>query len=151
MNNKGIEGTYYKITGEEYWNKQLSAIQGEILAYILENHNVSFKSIQHYWSFETLSLMSAMQDLMSKGLVMKVPTKKQVEELQLLNPGWVLTEAEERQAKIQEKTIEIHALGEEYSRKRRELNRIFEKQEKAKLELSKLSKEENEFYHAERN
>ena len=153
MNNNNDE-TYYKVTGNEYTGeKSLSMYYKEILAYILKHHVVSFNSIRFYfsinWVLDEVALISIMQALINENMVIKVPTKKQAEEPQLQNPGWVLTEAEERQAKMQEKTTEIQALHEEYSRKRRELNRIFEKQEKAKEELTKLSNEDYRFYHGE--
>ncbi len=89
----------------------------------------------------------AVERFNDKELIVKVPTKKQLEELQLSNPDMVLTEAEERQAKMQEITTELRFLGDEYSRKRQELNRIYEKQEKARAELNELTKADWQFYH----
>lgn len=146
-NNEGHDTTYYKASGNEHKGKQLTQLQGEVLAYILKNTIVSCKSIQLYWYIDEITLIVTLQALIDHGLVVKVPTKKQAEELQLLNSEKILTEDEERHAIIQEKTTEIQYLDEEYSRKQREMNRIYEKREKVKQELSELTKADYQFHH----
>lgn len=150
-NNEGIDGTFYKLSLIEDVEKRnhdrLTEWEQEVYKYIRENRIVTGKSIRMHWVVDVDSVADAIQNLLEAELVIKILTQKQVEEFQLQGQGWVMSEAEARRAKMQELVVEIHTLGEEYSRKRRELNRIFEKQEKARVELTELTKVDYLFYH----
>lgn len=150
-NNDGIDGTFYKLSLIEDAEKRnydrLTEWEQEVYKYIRENRIVTGKSIRMHWVVDVDSVANAIENLLEAELVIKILTQKQVEEFQLQGQGWVMSEAEARRAKMQELVVEIHTLEEEYSRKRRELNRIFEKQEKARVELTELTKVDYLFYH----
>lgn len=150
-NNKAYDTTYYQIktdgSATEENRKGLSRMQEEVFVYILKNWVVSGRAIRLYWSLDLNEMYEIMQPLIDKELVRKVMTEKQVKEMMVSDPNEIiLTPAEERTVKIQELHVEIQSLADEYSRKRGELNRIFEKQEKTRLQLRELTKENYEFY-----
>ncbi|MDD5454177.1 MAG: hypothetical protein PHW62_01575 [Candidatus Ratteibacteria bacterium] len=154
-NDTGHDRTYYKVrtddSAKEDNRKGLSEMQEKIFNFIMENRIVTGKSIRLFWSIEPHEMCGIMRPLFDNNLIEKTRTQKQAKEPWNYSQGYITTEAEERQAKMQELNMEINTLSEEYSRKRRELNRIFEMQEKAIRELSELSKEDYKFYHGEKN